>query len=162
MLDLTQLSVPDLLKLSSQISEELRRRLIVRSSNNPSGDYAEWLFAKAFSWTLEGNAQAGYDARDSSGQRIQIKCRRLTGRNPSRMLSAIRNLDKDPFDVLAAVLLNEQFDVQRAALIPVHIVRDKATHSAHVNARRFFLLDAIWALPGVSDVTDKLKSVTHP
>lgn len=53
MLDLTQLSVPDLLKLSSQISEELRRRLIVRSSNNPSGDYAEWLFAKAFSWTLE-------------------------------------------------------------------------------------------------------------
>lgn len=162
MCDVTQLSVPDLLKLSGKILEELRRRRILRSSNNPSGDYGEWLFAKAFNWTLEGNSSAGYDARDADNRRIQIKCRRITQRNGSRLLSAIRNLNNDPFDILAAVLLNEQFQVQRAAFIPIHVVKDRARPSTHVNGHRFHLRDVIWTLPDVDDVTEELRAVTHP
>jgi len=162
MCDVTQLSVSDLLNLNGKVSEELRRRLILRSSNNPTGDYGEWLFAKAFKWRLEGNSNSGYDARDRENRRIQIKCRRLTARNPSRLLSAIRNLDKDPFDILAAVLLNEQFQVQRAALIPIHVVRENVTRSDHVNAHRFHLRDKIWNFLGVDDVTEELRSVKHP
>lgn len=109
---------------------------------------------------LESRKQLRYDARNSTNQRIQIKCRRVTGRNRSRLLSVVRNLNNDPFDILAAVLLNEKFDVQKAALIPIDVVRKNATFSNHVNGHRFFLRDAIWAIPGVEDVTDKLKSVT--
>jgi hypothetical protein len=162
MCNLTQLSVQDLLGLSGKISDELRHREILRSSNNPTGDYGEWLFSKAFGWTLEGNSNAGYDARDANNQRIQIKCRRVTQRNRSRLLSAIRNLNNDPFDVLAAVLLNEQFQVQRAAFIPIHVVKDRARPSAHVNGHKFHLHDVIWTLPGVDDVTEKLRAVTLP
>lgn len=160
MCDVTQLSVRNLLTLSADISEELRRRFILRSSNHPSGDYGEWLFKEAFKWSLEGNSKAGYDARDSNNQRIQIKCRRITQRNRSRLLSVVRNLNNDPFDILAAVLLDERFDVQKAALIPIDVVRKKATFSNHVNGHRFFLRDAIWALPDVKNVTNELRSVT--
>ena len=41
--DLPDLSVPELLAAHSSVIDELRRCGIVRSKNNPTGDYAEWL-----------------------------------------------------------------------------------------------------------------------
>jgi hypothetical protein len=160
MCDLTQLSVSELLQLNSKISDELRHRLILRSANNPTGDYGEWLFSQAYGWRLENNANAGYDAIDTQGHRVQIKCRRLTARNPSRLLSSIRNLNASPFEQLAGVLLNENYSVRRAALIPIDIIRQNAVFNAHVNGHRFWLRDTVWDIPGVIDVTDKLKTLS--
>ena len=53
------------------ILEELRLRKIERSSNGPVGDYAEYLFAKAFEWELVGNSQKGYDAKDRNSTNIR-------------------------------------------------------------------------------------------
>ena len=77
------------------------------------------MFARAFGWKLQNNSSSGYDATDANGIRYQIKCRRITPRNPSRQLSFIRNLPDIPFDILAGVLLNENFKVLRAVLVPV-------------------------------------------
>jgi hypothetical protein len=44
MIDLTNAPVSALLELHGDVLAELRRREIVRSANNPTGDYGELLF----------------------------------------------------------------------------------------------------------------------
>jgi hypothetical protein len=100
------------------VMAELRRRGIIRSSNNPVADYAEGLIARSLNLTLAGRSAAGYDAVDSQGLKYQIKGRRLTPENPSTQLSHIRRLESRPFDVLAAVIFDVNFSVDYAALIP--------------------------------------------
>lgn len=67
--NLKTLSVNELLKLHAGVLDELRLREIIRSSNGPSGDYAEILFSRSFGWNLENNSSAGYDAVDERGTR---------------------------------------------------------------------------------------------
>ncbi|HVB67049.1 MAG TPA: hypothetical protein VNE67_04225 [Acetobacteraceae bacterium] len=152
------LTVAELLSEYGAILDELRRRRIVRSSNNPLSDYAELLFCKAFGWSREGNSTSGHDATDAAGVRYQIKGRRLTCHNPSRQMSAIRNLDAIPFDLLGGVLVDESFQIIRAALVPIAVVRERSVHQAHTNSWRFLLRDDVWKLPGVSDVTAELRA----
>lgn len=151
------LSVSDLLKTHTGILDELRARGILRSANNPTGDYAEWLFCRAFGWEQAANSVKGYDATDAEGTRFQIKGRRLHQHNTSRQLSAIRDLAG--FDVLAGVLLNAEFGVARAALIPSSVVRDRSKFTKHTNSHRFLLRDDIWDAAGVQDVTADLQAV---
>jgi hypothetical protein len=148
----------DLLMLHSAILDELRRRDVVRSSNSPAGDYGELLFSRAFGWSLENNSSSGHDATDAFGTRFQIKCRRVTVKNPSRQLSFIRNLPAKPFDFLAGVVLDANYRVLKAAIIPFEIVLEKSSYTRHVNGWRLILRDAIWALPNVRDVTLELQA----
>ncbi len=159
--EIVQLQTIELLQLHSKIMEELRNRNILRGANAPAGDYAEWLFSNALGWTLESNANAGYDAVDASGTRYQIKCRRLRSPNQARPLGILRNLDGNPFDVLAAVLLNADYTVHRAALIPISVVRNKAVYRRYVNGHLLILHDSIWQEPGVIDETEKLRSAVN-
>jgi len=114
----------DILQLYSDALEELRRREVLRSANNPSGDYGELLFSRAFGWQLQNNSSSGYDAINGNGVRYQIKCRRITPRNSPCQLSFIRNLSANPFDILAGVQLDQKFKVLRAALVPVAVVQE--------------------------------------
>lgn len=161
MTDLSTLSAQDLLRLHAGALDELRRRGILRSANGPAGDYAEILFSRAFGWRLESNSAAGFDAVNEGGTRFQIKGRRLTGPRPSRQLSALRDLSSRPFDILAAVLLDGDYTVHKAALIPVEVVIGAATYTRHVNAHRFILSDRVWSIPGVIDATAQLRAVQH-
>ena len=123
-------------------------------------DYAELLFCKAFGWKREENAANGYDAIDEQGTRFLIKARRITRTGPSgqsRQLSAIRNLDNLPFDFLAGLLVDENFQVVRAVLVPVAVVWQLATYVAYTNSWRFLLRDSVWTLPGVRDVTSEVR-----
>jgi hypothetical protein len=158
MIELESLKVRELLQTHAAIIRELCRREVCRSSNSPSGDYGEFLFARAFGWKLETKSSAGYDAVDEFGTRYQIKCRHLTPQNPSRMLGQIRRLDKSPFDMLAAVLLNEDYTVKRAALIPPQVVEKASKYGSYANAWRFILSDSVWLIPEVRDVTEELNA----
>jgi hypothetical protein len=158
--DLTSLTPPQLLVLHSEVADELRKRGITRSSNNPTGDLAEYLFCKAFDWKQAGNSQANVDAIGSGGTRFQIKGRRSTRFNKSRQLSAIRDMAGSHFDFLAGVLFNEDFTVMRAALIPHAVALARATFVERTNSHRFLLRDDIWNAPGVRDVTSELRAVT--
>jgi hypothetical protein len=137
--------------------DELRRREVVRSSNNPASDYAELLFCRAFGWQREGNSASGHDATDNEGRRYQIKARRLTSHSASRQLSAIRKLPAQPFDALAGVLLDSSYAVLKAAIIPVQVVIERSTRVEHTNSWRFLLRDDIWRVAGVHDVTRQLR-----
>lgn len=158
MTDLTQLSAAELLALHAQVGEELRVRGVVRSANNPTGDLAEHLFCAAFVWTQAPNSERGFDAKGASGVRYQIKGRRVHRRNPSRQLSAIRDLAGRHFDVLAGVIFDDDFRVVRAALIPRGVVEERSTYVAHTNSHRFILRDDVWNAPGVRDVTAKVTA----
>lgn len=151
---------PALLALYSAIVEELHGRGVVRSTNNPVGDYAEYLVARAFGLSLVGNSSIGYDAISPDGIRYQVKSRRLTTRDRSRQLGFFRGLQlsDDPFDLLVAVLFNADFTIQRAALVPVAVVREHAARVEYVNAWRLILRDSVWSIPGVEDVTTRLRT----
>ena len=163
-----RLPVSGLLRTYADVLDELRRRKIVRSTNNPVADYAELIAARGLGLDLALMSVSGYDAKAWDGRRYQIKGRRITAENASRQLSAIRGLEDgrpDPFDVLVGILFNANFSVARAAAIPVDVVRRLATPAPHVNARRFILRDSVWDEPGVVDVTrqiaDAVDAIEH-
>jgi len=155
--NLSALSVSDLLSLHAGIGETLRERGIVRSANNPTGDLAEFLFCEAFGWEQAPNSERGFDATSADGIRYQIKGRRVHRRNKSRQLSAIRDLSGGHFHVLAGVLFDDDFHVIRAALIPLDVVKLRATYVAHTNSSKFMLRDDVWSELGVEDVTERLR-----
>lgn len=160
-MDVTPRSTLELLRAYGAILDELRRRDVVRSANSPISDLAEVLFCRAFGWTRAGGSAAGYDATDAAGVRYQIKARRLTRGAGGRQLSAIRNLDREPFDHLAAVLFDADFTVYRAALIPLSVVKKRVRHSVHTNSHVLNLRDDVWLESGVADVTEAICVVAN-
>lgn len=132
---LNSLSVKDLLQLQAKVLVELKNRDVIRTKNNPTGDYAEWLVSKALHLELQTNSSAGFDAIDrKDNTRYQIKSRRITPDNKSRMLGAIRNLDKKEFDYLIAVIFDESYNVVESVKIPHSTVAEISKFKKHVNA----------------------------
>ena len=156
-MDLQELSVVDLLRTNADAIDELRRRKIVTTSNAPLGDYAEWLFRRAFKWSAAGNSAKDFDAIDSDGIKYQIKARRLTQKNKSRQMGALRRLDEKNFDILAAVLFNDDFTIMRGALIPFTVVQRNVSRVEQTNSWRFMLRDGVWDCSDVRDCTMELR-----
>jgi hypothetical protein len=159
-IELANLSPKELLALHASIGEELRTREITRSSNNPTGDIAEYLFCKAFGWVRAENSNRNIDATGRDGARYQIKGRRNTAHNASRQLGAIRDFEGRHFDFLAGVLFTESYDVLRAAIIPYEVVAAKATFVPRTNSHKFILHEDVWKAACVRDVTEELRAVT--
>jgi hypothetical protein len=150
-------SIAELLALHAAILEELRLQGVLRSANNPTGDLAEYLFCAAFGWKQAGNSAKSFDATGDDGTRYQIKGRRIHRRNRSRQLSAIRDLTG--FDILAAVLFDDDYRIMRAALIPISVVRDRSSYIKHTNSHKFLLRDEIWDALDVVDVSECLRAI---
>src|ERR1017187_3178007 len=159
-MDISGLSPRQLLKLHADIEGQLRKLKIVSSSNSPAGDLAETLFCKAFDWDRADKSQAHYDAKGKTDGRLyQIKGRRITQFNSSRQVSAIRSLEGAHFDFLAGVLFNEDYSIFKAAIIPHAVLLNLANERSHIsfqkhtNSHVFLLVDDIWKVHGVDDVT---------
>ncbi|MCY4591624.1 MAG: hypothetical protein OXE86_13885 [Alphaproteobacteria bacterium] len=157
MTDLSKMTLRQLLGLHSGVMEELRRRGVARNENNPTANLSEYLYCRAYGWQKAPNSEKGFSARDSDGTRYQIKGRRIHPRNESRQLSAIRDLDG--FDTLAAVLLDKDYRVLRAALIPSAVARERCNFVRHTNSYKFMLTDDIWDDRRVTDATGMLRTV---
>ena len=155
--DLSKMTLRGLLGLHAGVMEELRRRGVARNENSPTGNLAEFLFCRAYGWQRAPNSEKGFSASDRDGVRYRIKGRRLHRRNASRQLSAIRDLDG--FEMLAAVLLDDQYRVLRAALIPCAVVRERCKFVRHTNSYKFMLTDDVWDDGRVMDVTGELHAV---
>jgi len=78
----------------------------------------EYLVVNALGLKRVPQSTKGYNAVDKENRKYEIKSRRLTQDNPSRMLSAIRECEAAHFDFLAGVLFNEDFSLHKACLIP--------------------------------------------
>lgn len=152
------LPVLDLLRLQARAVGELRRRGVVRTNNNPTGDYAEHLFISAFGWDLQTNSKSGYDAEDGDGHRYQIKSRRITATNRSRQLNVIRGHELNKFHILAVVLFDASFAVMRAGLLPHEFVPLFGRLSAHQNGLVVHAEDRFFAHEACVDVTEELRA----
>jgi hypothetical protein len=149
----------EILSLFADIIEELARRGVTRSKNNPVADYAEHLVCKAFALTPAEKSTKGYDATDSAGKKYEIKSRRKSVRSNPTRFSAIRDLQHRHFDFLVAVLFSQDFAVMRAALIPYDRVLKLTFLQEHVNGWILPVRDSVWAADGVVDVTARLKKI---
>ena len=157
---LKHLSPSELLKLHARVSEELRGRGVVRSSNNPTGDLAEYLFCRAFGRKQAGNSHPDADATGPDDKTLyQIKGRRWTPHNKSRQLGVLRGLPDGAVHFLAAVLFAADYTVDRAAIVPQATVHANSAFVGHTNSWKFMLRDAVWTWPDVQDVTEKLRAV---
>jgi hypothetical protein len=156
---LSELSPLNLLQLTGKILEELQERKIISTSNAPLGDYAEWLYRESYGWNAAGNSAKDYDAIDTKNIKYRIKARRVHSRNKSRQLGALRRLDEGNFDVLVAVLFNDDFTVMRAALIPHAVVVKEAKWVKATNSWRFILRDSVWDYDEVRDCTSILGQI---
>ncbi len=161
MISLESIPAPELLRPHAATTDELRRRGVVRSSNNPVGDLAEYLFCRAFGWKMAPKSAKAADAICADGKLYQVKGRRVTEHNQSRQLGAMRALDAGGFDYLAAVLFAEDYSVVHAAIIPHSAVLAGATFVKHTNSWRFILRDAVWDWPETQDVTAALQTVAY-
>lgn len=146
-----------LLRQYDQVMRELRALGVTRSANNPVADFAEYLFCQAFGWEITPKSTKGHDAKDTAGNRFEIKARRLTQENGSRQLSAIRDLQGKHFDFLAGVLFNQDFTIFRAALVPWNVTVRRSSHVETTNSAKFILKDDVWETNGVKDVTRFLQ-----
>lgn len=151
--DFSHQSDGELLATYSELMEELRRRQVVRTSNNPAADYAEKIAMQRLTLIQVGKEQKGFDAVDAQGCKYQIKGRRLTRHNSSRQLSVIRNLNEHLFDYLVAVIFDEVFAVQEIWKIPHRFIVDHSTFSQHQNGHILFAdPDVLAAGEGVTRV----------
>jgi len=140
MIDLKNSESGDLLQLYSRLMEELRKRKLIRSSNNPVSDYAEKIVCEKFKLSIQKKSSKGYDAIDEkSGVKYQIKARRVTSHNKSRQLGVIRNLDQKLFDYLIAVIFDESFMPIEIWRIPREAVQKYARYSEHQNGHILIL-----------------------
>lgn len=160
-MNLRELTIPELLRLQAAAIEELRAREVVRTANNPIGDYTEWLVSTALGLTLTGNSSAGYDAISRTGIRIQIKGRRVTAKNPSQQLSAIRNLDEKDFDELVAVIFNDDFEIVEAVAIPHEVVGEYSTYRKHVNAHILHIREKLLEDSRIRSIKTELNAANH-
>ena len=157
-MNLGELKPIELLRLQANATTELKRREIVRTNNNPLGDYTEWLVASVMDLKLASNSKAGYDAISDKGVKFQIKGRRVTPENPSRQLSAIRNYAEKDFDWLIAVIFDKDFNVLNVYLTSHEVIGDYYPHRNHVNARVVVMSGAIIQDERVMEITEQFDS----
>jgi hypothetical protein len=156
--DLAGAPPADLLKLYACILDELRKRKIVRSTNNPVADYAETLAVETLGLVRAPKSTTGFDAFDKEGMRYEIKARRVTSHNKSRQLSVIRGLEKRHFTFLVGMLFREDFSILRVCLVPHKQVKRLAKYREHVNGWILQLTDDVWQSEGVQDITSRIRA----
>lgn len=150
-------SAAELLAVHSAVLDELCARNVLRSRNNPTGDYAEWLVADKLSLTLAPKSSKGFDATDAYGKRFQIKGRRADPKLQAPLLGTIRDFDTGNFDYLVAVVFNLDWGVRSAAKIAHADLGDLLKFRKHVNGHDMRLGSSIFRNYRVSDITNVLR-----
>jgi hypothetical protein len=113
------------------ILRELRKRDVIRTTNAPTGDYAEFLVARLLGVKLAPNSEKSWDVRAQDGRTLQVKSRVVP--NPraagERQLSPFRSFG---FDEVAIVLFDDDYRVWRAVRLPVTVAEEHSTYRSHV------------------------------
>ncbi|CBJ37457.1 conserved protein of unknown function [Ralstonia solanacearum CMR15] len=156
-LPVTGLSVRDLLNTHSAVHDELRRRGVFRSANNPKGDYAEWLVSSKIGFELAGNSVKGFDATDARHVRYQIKARLVHAHNVSTQIRPIRSLVGNDFDILIAVVFDSAWNVNLAARVMHKAAQKMAVYRQHVNGHVMQIHCSMFSVAGVLEIIETLR-----
>lgn len=154
--------VRELIDAYARSLDALKARGVIRSTK-VLADYAEWLAAKALGLDLVGGgAQKGYDAKDPrTGLRYQVKARQVAPPYMQPDLRGQGNLEDGPFDMLVGILVNGNFEVIRAAVVPLSVVQARAKRIAYNNGFRIHMASGLLRLPEVVDVTEDVRRASE-
>ena len=150
MKELRSMSEVELLQTHRAVIDVLIRRGVVKTRNNPIGDYTEWLVCRRLKLRVQGNSQAAYDAIDREGIRYQIKGR--CDASNAVQLGVIRNLDQHGFDFLVALVFNEDYSIRLAVKVSYEAVRNLARFRRHQNGHILTLNRSTVDRDGVDDI----------
>ncbi len=155
--DLSGLSVRDLLRLSAQLLTELADRGVIRSRNAPAGDLGEFLVSVAYGGKLAPRSAKSWDVLAADGGRLQVKTRLVDPQRPgTAYFSPFRSFD---FDRCVFVRLDVfSYEVLSAVEVPAEVVRQASREVAWVNGWRVGARTPLVELPGARDVTEILRS----
>lgn len=146
----------ELLQAHGAVIDELIRRKVVRTRNNPIGDYTEWLVCNRLELRQENSSTAAFDAVNrSDGQRYQIKGRQSDAHRVQ--FSAIRKIDQLGFDFVIAVVFNRDYSIRFAAKLTHAAVQKLSRHQGHVNGHILMLSEDCFHEDGVEDIRERLR-----
>lgn len=154
--------VSELMLAYARSLDALKARGVIRSTK-VLADYAEWLAVNALGLTLAaGGAQKGYDAVDPrTGFTYQVKARQVTLPYMQPDLRGQGDLEKKPFDMLVGILIDGDYEVIRAAVVPWSVVRARAKPIAYNNGYRLHMASGLLGLPAVIDVTEAVRRASE-
>ncbi|WP_394550602.1 DUF6998 domain-containing protein [Agromyces sp. MMS24-JH15] len=148
-------TTPDLLGQYADILAELRARGVVRTSNAPLGDYAEYVALEVYGGELAANSAKSYDLKTTDGRLIQVKARTWApSTSPSAVFSVFRSFD---FDIATLIVLDARtYRLRWAREMTPEAIKSAARWSPHVNG---FLLRMSIAEREGADVTERFAPV---
>lgn len=131
---------------------------MIRTTNAPTGDYAEFLVARLLGVKLAPNSEKSWDVRTQDRKTMQVKSRVVA--NPraagERQLSPFRSFE---FDEVAIVLFDDDYRVWRAVRLPAKVAEERSTYRSHVNGNILFAKDQLLDDPLANDITSELQAV---
>ena len=148
---LETMSAVELLRRHGEIIAELKRRNVVKTKNNPVGDYTEWLVRGRLELEAADNNTKAFDACDPQRVRYQIKGR--SSNASSVRFSPVRNLAEHGFDFVIAVVFNEDYSVRLALKVSYEAVCALAQYQALVNGHILTVTSDTVEQDGVEDIT---------
>ena len=146
--------IKKLIQTHGNVIEELVGLGVVKTRNNPIGDYTEWLVRRRMGLKEAPSNQKGFDAIDDTENRYQIKGRR--DERTSVQFSPVRDLEKRHFDFLIAVAFKNNYSIRFAVMIPHGMMEKFAKYRRYVNGHLLILKDDDAKLPGVTDILHRL------
>ncbi|MFC9560377.1 DUF6998 domain-containing protein [Agromyces sp. NPDC056965] len=148
-------TTPELLGQYADILAELRARGVVRTSNAPLGDYAEYVALEVYGGELAANSAKSYDLKAGDGRLVQVKARTWApSTSPSAVFSVFRSFD---FDVAALIVLDARtYRLKWAREMTPEAIEAAARWSPHVNG---YLLRMTIAEREGTDITDMFVPV---
>lgn len=139
-------STAQLLRDWAAVMRELRRRDVVRTNNNPTGDIAEAIVHQYYGGTRGSSSEKGWDVKTPTGERLQVKSMRRVPGSKRRNLSPIRDQD---YEAVVIVIFDEDFNVTEGLRLDRATVEELFEVRTHVNGRIITVTDKLRADPRV-------------
>ena len=152
---LIRATTTELLAQYAAILTELRARGVVRTSNAPLGDYAEYIALEVYGGALAPNSAKSYDIAAADGRLVQVKARAWSpAMRAGESFSVFRSFD---FDVAVLTLFDARtYEIRWAKEMTPEQIKAVARWSQHV---RGYLLSIAAAERDGIDVTPAFERV---
>lgn len=160
--DPSRMTLQEILRAQAALSRELLRRGVARTAADSSWDAVAHMLCRSHGWRRERDHALPHHAMDERGSRIRIHVRRVTGVAAGDAFAPIRGLEEHGFDALAAVALDEDYGIARAALLSRAAVAAKAEPLSEPGSFALRLSHAFAREETTQDLTPSLRTWIEP